>query len=127
MNLGLIITSLVLCSVSCFSQQQEIVGSWIWQDSVNKIELFVKKDGRIEQYSGLLSDYRWYKDDRRGTYTFKNGTLLITWRDESTESWKVTFKSQSKAALIECTTPKDTVKRKRLLVKVIDEEVIPDN
>lgn len=126
MKKSFFIIILFFFSVPCFAQQKEIVGTWIWQDSLKRIKLFIKKNGKIEQHSGLIADYKWYKDDRRGIYTFSKGVLSITWRDETAETWKLTFKDKFNAAIIHCSTPTDQVKRKYVFVRVIDEEVMPE-
>ena len=126
MKKSLLIIFLFFFSVACFSQTKQIEGSWIWKDSINKIQLLIKKNGTIEQGTGLAFEDVWRRDTRRGTYTFNKGILSITWRDESTESWRVIFKDHSKAAAILCTASKGQAKKTYLFLRIIDEEVIPD-
>jgi len=129
MKSSFVIASLLLFPGACFSQQKEIVGSRIYKDPVNKTQLLIRKDGYIQQGSGLAFEDVWQRDFRRGTYTFNKGLLSIMWLgiNETTETWRVTFVNNFKAAKILCTVPGSQAKKTYLFLKIIDEEVILDN
>lgn len=123
-----LIISFLLCSFTGFAQTGDIIGSWIWKDSVNKIQLFIKKRGTIEQGSGLEFEDVWRRDTRRGTFTFDKGKLEITWLSftDTNETWLVTFTDQGKAAYMQMPAADGKPGKKYLFKKIIDEEVMPE-
>lgn len=112
-------------TIACFSQSKEIVGSWIWRDSLNAIQFFIKKDGSLEKRTALASEYIWGKIPKRGTYIFSNNMLFIKWSDKITENAKVKFISNL-IAEIQFIDSHNKSKQTYTFNKIVDEEVIPN-
>ncbi|MBL0183913.1 MAG: hypothetical protein IPP96_17150 [Chitinophagaceae bacterium] len=122
-----LITSILFFSIACYSQSKPIIGSWIWRDSANTIQFFIKANGTIEERRGLASEDVWSKTPRTGTYTFDSASkLVITWADKSTENRQVKFKDHFRGAEIQFTSSKNNPKKVYLFLRIVDEEVVPD-
>ncbi len=114
---------LVLTSTICYSQLNNIVGAWLWQDSTTSFSLLIHDDGTIEKFSRPINDPTPPKNRKEGTYKFiNNKKLVIIWADKSTETDKVKFIANGRLE-IEMKSLKSDVRKTYIFVKVIDEEV----
>lgn len=111
-------------SISSYSQSKSIVGSWISLDSIHKTQFFIKADGGIEKRTAIGKEDIWEKKPIQGTYTFKDRhSLVINWRDKSTEVIEVKFTVDGNA---EFRFTKEITKSQKAYVflRIIDEEII---
>ncbi|MFT3912108.1 MAG: hypothetical protein QM737_21965 [Ferruginibacter sp.] len=87
-----LITVFLFSVFSSYSQVKSIVGSWIWRDSTNAIQFFIKGNGTIEKRSAASSEDIWTKTPQTGSYTIqKDHYLIVKWADKSIEHIEVTF------------------------------------
>lgn len=115
--------SIVLISAICYSQTNNIVGAWLWQDSTTSFSLLISQDGTIEKFSRPINDPTLPKNRKKGTYKFTdNKKLVITWDDKSAETDKVKYLDKGKL-VIEMKSLRSNVLRTYIFVKVVDEEV----
>lgn len=127
MKKTILLIHLLIISIASYSQSKEIIGSWIFRDSISTIQLFIKAKGTIEERTGISSEDIWNKTPRIGTYTFnEKGKLTITWADHSVENRQVKFKDNFSAAEIQFTVSKNNSKKTYLFLRIVDEEVIMD-
>ena len=118
-------TFLFLSNVS-YSQSNEIVGSWIWQDSVHAIHFFIKANGTVEKRTGLINENICSKTPLTGTYTFKNKhDLIITWGSKKKEI--ITIKFVDKNAEFQFSNQKAGSQKPYLFFRIVDEQAISDN
>ncbi|MBL0202102.1 MAG: hypothetical protein IPP81_18685 [Chitinophagaceae bacterium] len=126
MQRSLLIASLLFSTIACYSQSKDIVGSWIWLDSVNTIQYFIKANGTIEERYAFSKEDIWKKIPITGTYKFKKDHLLtIKWANESVQIVNVKFIDNFTAEM-QTLNRKDGPGDKYVFKKIIDEEVIPD-
>lgn len=112
MKSNFLIIYLLISSITSYSQSKEIRGSWIFRDSTNTIQFFIKSNGSIEERRGTASENIWNKIPRIGTYSFNDkGNLIITWNDKSVENRTVRFKDNFSAAEIQFKGPDEKSKK----------------
>ncbi len=122
-----LVSFLFLLTHSSFSQSNQIIGSWILQDSIDAMQFFATADGKIQERHGLANENIWNKPQRTGKYTFsKNGKLVITWSDKSIETREVKFEDHFNVAKIKIVDKKTKKTKSYLFLRVRDEEVILD-
>ena len=122
---NLFLTVLLFSAVTSYSQGKGIVGSWLYRDSINTIQFFVKSNGTIERRTALANEYVWNKTPQTGTYTFgKDQTLVINWADKTVEKIKVKFLEQN--AEFHFANQKEKPEIPYTFLRIVDEEVIAD-
>jgi len=123
---SLLIIGLLFSTIACYSQSKDIVGSWIWRDSVNIIQYFIKANGTIEGRSAFSNEDIWKKKPIIGTYKFKKShSLTIEWADGSVQIVTVKF-TDNFTVEMQTLNLKHGPGNKIIFKKIIDEEVIPD-
>ena len=113
---------LLFLAISSYSQSKSIVGSWIWRDSINTIQFFIKSDGTIEKRTALTSEDVWNKAPQIGTY--KEHVLSIKWNDKSTQNVNVKFVDNN--AEFQFIDQKTKPKNSYTFLRIVDEEIVPD-
>jgi hypothetical protein len=124
--LTLLIAILMLLT-SCAQNSKEIEGAWYWHDSTttNVISLFFKDNGIVSRYSGPKKTMH-PEDLKSGKYSLKNGDLIITWDDKTTETSTVKLINKNS---IQITYEQQNKNPMKVLIfhKVFDEEVNKDD
>jgi len=124
--LALLIVILIQLTSSA-QNSKEIEGAWYWHDSTttNVISLFFKDNGAVSRYSGpkktMHPEYL-----KNGKYSLKNGDLVITWDDKTTETSTIKLITKNS---IQFTYPQQNRNSKKVFIfhKVFDEEVNKDD
>ena len=120
----ILVILLLFAAVKAFSQSQDIIGSWLSADKVHKTQYFIKSNGIVEKRTALGSEDVWSKNPQKGTYTFKEGRLVLIWENSSSETIHVEFKEGN--ATFRLIDKQGKVGKAELFLKIV-EEVVPDN
>ncbi|RYZ77950.1 MAG: hypothetical protein EOP04_30635 [Proteobacteria bacterium] len=99
--------------------------SWLWRDSINAIQFFIKANGTIEKRTALASEYIWGKKPQTGHYTFKtDNSLAIQWDDNGAENIHVKFLNSN--AEFEFANQKHKPNESLLFLRIVDEVIVSD-